>query len=336
MQPETGTILLAHGGGGLLARELIQAEIVGRFGDGPLRGLPDAARLPASDGALLFTTDSFVVSPLVFPGGDIGTLAVCGTVNDLAVAGARPRWLSLGLVLEEGLERALLGRILDSVRNQAEACGVRVVTGDTKVVPHGLCDGMYINTAGIGNALQGLEPDAARVREGDSVLLSGTLGDHGMAVLACREGIAVEGPRSDCGPVHRLTAALAPLGPAVRFLRDPTRGGVAGVLHDLADARPVGIDLDEAALPVAPATQAVAELLGIDLLGAACEGRVLAVLAPDAADAALRAWTALPEGAGAVRIGRVTGEAGRVALRTVAGGRRRIDAPRGEQLPRIC
>jgi hydrogenase expression/formation protein HypE len=336
MQPETQTILLAHGGGGRLSHELIQAEVVSRFGDGPLRGLPDAARLPASDDPLLFTTDSFVVSPLCFPGGDIGTLAVCGTVNDLAVAGARPRWISLALVLEEGLDLGLLRRVLDSVRDQAAACGVVVATGDTKVVPHGLCDGMYINTAGIGTALAGLQPDAGRIRDGDAVLLSGPMGDHGMAVLACREGIAVEGPRSDCGPVHRLTAALAPLGSAVRFLRDPTRGGVAGVLHDLADARPAGIELDEAALPVSPPARAVSELLGIDLLGAACEGRVLAVLAPDAANAALRAWTALPEGVGAARIGRVTAEAGRVVLRTVAGGRRRIDAPRGEQLPRIC
>lgn len=336
MTERSDCIVLAHGGGGLLSRELISCEIVSRFGGGPLKGLPDAATLPRPDGELLFTTDSFVVSPLEFPGGNIGTLAVCGTVNDLCVAGARPEWLSLALIIEEGLPLALLRRILDSIKAQAEACEVAIATGDTKVVPHGQADGIYINTAGIGTRIDAfrLSPDC--IADGDIVLVSGPIGDHGMAVLASREGIRIEGPRSDCAPVHRLVNAAADFGSTVRFMRDPTRGGVAGVLHEVVEGRPFGIELDETALPTSPTTQAIAELLGMDLLNVACEGRVLALVDAAAADDILAAWRVLPEGAGAAMMGRVILDPGRVTLRTVTGGKRRVDCPRGELLPRIC
>jgi hydrogenase expression/formation protein HypE len=330
-------IQLAHGGGGRLTRELIEEEIVPRFGNGPLRGLPDGATLPSPGERLVFTTDSFVVQPLEFPGGNIGDLAVHGTVNDLAVCGGEPRWLSLALILEEGLPIATLRRILDSVRAAADACGVTVATGDTKVVARGQCDGLYVNTAGLGRALPEFQLGAERLCEGDCVLVSGTLADHGMAVLAARQGLDfVAGPASDTGPVHRLVLGLRDLGASVRFMRDPTRGGAAATLNELVEGRPVGIALRECDLPLAPATRAVSEMLGIDPLHAASEGRVLAVCAPDAAPEILRRWRALPEGAGAVRLGTVTRDKGRVILETLAGGRRLVDVPRGELLPRIC
>jgi hydrogenase expression/formation protein HypE len=335
---QSDTIQLGHGGGGLLSRDLIRDEILSRFGDDALRGLPDGATLPMPRGrALVFSTDSYVVQPLEFPGGTIGDLAVHGTVNDLAVCGARPRWLSLGLILEEGLDLAVLRRVLDSVMRAAADCGVAVVTGDTKVVARGQCDGLYVNTAGIGELLEGFALEAGRVRPGDQVLVSGPLGDHGMAVLAARQGIRItNGPCSDTGPVHRLVAAIQPLAPGVRFMRDPTRGGLAAALNEIVEQRPAGILLRETALPFAPGTRAAAEMLGLDLLQVACEGRLLAICAPDIADRVLAAWRTLPEGRAAARVGEVTGQAGRVLLETVTGGRRLVDVPRGELLPRIC
>ena len=221
-------IQLAHGGGGRLMRELVEREILPRFGDGPLRGLPDGATLPSPGERLVFTTDSFVVQPLEFPGGNIGDLAVHGTVNDLAVCGGEPKWLSLALIIEEGLPFAVLGRILDSVRAAADACGVTVATGDTKVVPCGQGDGLYINTAGIGQALPEFALSPAKICEGDCVLVSGNLADHGMAVMAARGGNGfVSCPQSDTGPVHRLVMAARVCGGAVRYMRDPTRGGAA-------------------------------------------------------------------------------------------------------------
>ena len=335
-------VTLAHGGGGSASRELIASEILPRFGAGPLAGLPDAARLPALDGPIVFSTDSFVVQPLEFPGGTIGDLAVHGTVNDVAVAGGHPRWLSLALVLEEGLGFDVLGRVLDSVAAAARDCGVAVVTGDTKVVARGQCDGMYVNTAGLGVASTHLKLDRARIRVGDRVVVSGPLGDHGMAVLWAREGFADGAtggsqPRSDTGPVHRLVADAEAFGPAIRFFRDPTRGGLAAVVNEVAEGRPFGVELDEAALPLASATRSVAELLGFDLLQVACEGRVVAFCAAEVADDLVAAWRAREEGRGAVIIGAVSGETpGRVVLRTRMGGRRLVDVPRGELLPRIC
>lgn len=329
-------ILLGHGGGGLLSRELIAAEIVPRFGDGPLRGLPDAARLEAGGTALVFSTDGFVVQPLEFAGGDIGCLAVHGTVNDIAVAGGKPRWLSLGLILEEGLELAVLRRVLDSIARAALDCGVTVVTGDTKVVGAGQCDGMYVNTAGIGEAIPGFALGRERLREGDALIASGTLGDHGMAVMAARAGFRADRLRSDTAPVHRLVEAIGDLAPMVRFMRDPTRGGVAAVGNELVDGLEVGLVLGEGAVRFSPEARAVAELLGIDLLHVASEGRLLLACDRDASAAILDRWRALPEGRGACVIGAVGGPPGRVVLETALGTRRLIDVPRGELLPRIC
>jgi hydrogenase expression/formation protein HypE len=330
-------ITLAHGGGGRAGRELIATEILPRFGGGPLAGLPDAATLPAAEGPLIFSTDSFVVQPLEFPGGNIGHLAVHGTVNDIAVAGGRPRWLSLALIAEEGLPLAVLRRVLDAVAAAAAACDVAVVTGDTKVVPRGLCDGLYLNTAGVGTALPGLTLSPGRLAVGDRVLVSGPLGDHGMAVMCAREGFELAtAPRSDTGPVHRLVADAAALGDAVRFMRDPTRGGLAAVADETVTGLPVGVRLAEARLPLSPATRSVAELLGVDLLQVACEGRVVAFCDPGAAPALLAAWRARPEGRLAADIGAVIADPGRVTLATLMGGVRLVDVPRGELLPRIC
>jgi len=331
-------IQLAHGGGGRLSRDLIRAEILPRFGDGPLRALADGATLDGLKGPLVFTTDSYVVQPLEFPGGNIGHLAVHGTVNDLAVCGALPRWLSLSLIVEEGLPLATLRRVLDAVKDAAQTCGVDVVTGDTKVVGRGQCDGLYVNTAGIGEALPGFTLTAAAIRPDDCVLVSGPLGDHGMAVLASRETIAVRnGPASDTAPVHRLVLAIRNLAQAVRFMRDPTRGGLAAVLNEIVENSSIGIVLKEADLPVTPATRAVAEMLGIDILHAASEGRLVLICAPEAADVILARWHQLPEGSQARCVGRVTvASPHRVILKTVAGGHRLVDLPRGELLPRIC
>lgn len=330
-------IQLAHGGGGVLSRNLIRDEIVSRFGAGPLQGLPDAARVSLGTGDVIFTTDSYVVHPIEFPGGNIGSLAVHGTVNDISVCGSRPRWLSLGLILEEGLPLNLLRRILDATQSAAAACDVQIATGDTKVVARGQCDQIYINTAGIGEPIPGFRLGTFSLRLGDAVLVSGTLGDHGMAVLSAREGIDIRnGPVSDSAPVHRLVAALAPVAEQVRFMRDPTRGGVAAVLNEVVEGQSVGALLQEAALPFAPGTRAAAEMLGLDLLDVACEGRVLLVCAADVAAAVLAAWRQFPEGKNAVQIGSITNRGGQVILETLMGGHRLVAVPQGEVLPRIC
>ena len=331
------TIQLGHGGGGRLSRDLITQEIVSRFGDGALAGLPDAAALNAAQTRLVFSTDSFVVQPLFFPGGSIGDLAVYGTVNDLAVCGARPRWLSLAMILEEGLPLTVVRRVLDAVKLAADRCAVAIVTGDTKVVRHSQCDGLYLNTAGIGELIDGFSLAASTCRIGDAVLVSGPLGDHGMAVLAAREEMGVEnGPISDTAPVAPLVLALADLASQIRFMRDPTRGGAAAVLNELVHGQSFGVELEEALVPCSAPAKAFAEMIGIDLLQVACEGRVIAVCAPHAAEQALARWRALPEGAGSARIGRITDRSGRVTLHSVSGGRRFIDLPLGELLPRIC
>lgn len=332
------TIQLGHGGGGVLSRSLIQREIVSRFGDGALRGLPDGATLPVPKAeALVFTTDSFVVQPVEFPGGNIGDLAVHGAVNDLAVCGARPLWLSLALILEEGLPCTVLRRVLDAVKRAADDCAVAVVTGDTKVVARGQCDRMYVNTAGIGEKLGGFTLGPDQVRPGDHILVSGPLGDHGMAVLAARESIRItHGPLSDTGPVHRLVLAIGNVATQVRFMRDPTRGGLAAVLNEVVAGQPVDLLIHEPALPFSKATRAVADLLGMDLLQVASEGRIVLICEPASTVAVLAAWHALPEGQGAVRIGEVTRGKGSVVLETTTGGHRLVDVPRGELLPRIC
>jgi len=287
--------------------------------------------------SIVFSTDSYVVSPLEFPGDNIGHLAVHGTVNDIAVCGGRPMWLSLGLIVEEGLPLETLRRVLDAVKNAAEECAVTVATGDTKVVARGQCDGLYVNTAGVGIALDGFALSPSALRKGDQVLVSGPLGEHGMAVLAARKGVDIEnGPMSDTGPVHRLVEVAHAFAAGVRFMRDPTRGGTAAVLNEIVENLPVGIVLDETAIPLSAGTRAVAELLGLDPLHVASEGRVILVCAEDVAECILAAWHALDEGRDATRIGTVTADAGRVILETCAGGRRLVDVPRGELLPRIC
>jgi len=330
-------ITLAHGGGGADAAELIDREIVSRFAGDALSGLPDASPLNLGGADLLFSTDSHVVQPLFFPGGDIGSLSVYGTVNDVSVAGGKPLFISLALIIEEGFPMRTLRKVLDSVAEAARECGVEIATGDTKVVGKGQCDQIYLNTAGIGLKTPALNLGKQRVAKGDAVLASGTIGDHGMAVLAAREKLPIEnGPESDSASVWPLVEAAAEFEDAVKFLRDPTRGGVAAVTNEIVANTDVGILLNEAAIPVSRKTAGVAEILGLDILNVACEGRVLAVCAADAAEDLLAAWKSARGGNGAAIIGVVTDEPETVSLNTVSGGKRLVLPPAGELLPRIC
>ena len=326
-------ITLDYGSGGKKTAALIDEIIVPALGNAALNSLGDGAVL---EGGLAFSTDSFVVSPLFFPGGDIGKLSVCGTVNDLAMCGAEPKYLSLALIIEEGLPAENLRRVVASIKSAAEAAGVQVVTGDTKVVERGRGDGLYINTAGIGLVkYPGLGPD--KMRPGDAVLISGTAGDHGAAVMLARDGLMAGEIRSDCAALNGLAFALLDSGAQVRVLRDPTRGGVATTLCEFAESAKLGIELDEAAIPVRRDVSAACALLGLDPLYCANEGKMLAVVAPEDAQAALAALRSRPEGENAAIIGRVTVERpGRVALRTAAGGARLLQKLAGAQLPRIC
>ncbi|MBF0438135.1 MAG: hydrogenase expression/formation protein HypE [Magnetococcales bacterium] len=330
-------ILLAHGGGGRLSHHLIESEILTRFGAGVLASLPDAAALELTQQRICFTTDGFVVQPLEFPGGNIGDLAVHGTVNDLAVSGALPRWLSLALILEEGLPLVVLRRVLDAIKQAAEACGVSVVTGDTKVVRRGQCDGLYITTSGIGEALVGFDLRLDRVVPGDRILVSGPLGDHGAAILAAREGFSLAcSPVSDSRPVHRLVEGVASCAAGIRFMRDPTRGGLAAVLNEMTSGQSFGILIRASDLPFSSATSALAEIMGLDLLHVASEGCLVMICAHEVAEAILAYWRTRPEGQHAREIGVVTEQAGRVMLESVIGGVRMVDLPSGELLPRIC
>ncbi|KAF0119253.1 MAG: hydrogenase expression/formation protein HypE [Rhodospirillaceae bacterium] len=329
-------VLLAHGGGGHLSRELIEREILPRFSNEILNALPDTAALTVPGTHILFTTDSFVVQPLFFPGGCIGDLAVHGTVNDLAVSGGRPLFLTLALILEEGLPWSTLRQVLEAVRRATTACGVSVVTGDTKVVRRGQCDGLYLNVSGLGMAWPGFQLSARSIRPGDAVLVSGTLGNHGMAVLVAREKLFLETALvSDSAPVHRLVEAMLPWTAEVRFMRDPTRGGASPPCCTRPPWAAV-LPLRSRPCPWTPAAAAVAEMLGISLLHSPCEGRIMAVVAPEVTQAVLAAWRALPEGQGACRIGQAIAPVGRVSLHTTLGGHTLIDRPQGEMLPRIC
>lgn len=338
------TVQLAQGGGGRAAQELLQKVFFPAFDNPALAARHDSAVLDVGElggtrGArVAFTTDSYVVAPRFFPGGDIGALAVYGTVNDLAMAGARPLHLSAAFILEEGLPIAELWRIALSMRAAADRCQVLLVTGDTKVVDRGKGDGVFINTAGLGLVPAGIDIAPARVRPGDAVLLSGDVGRHGIAVLSVREGLAFEAPvESDCAPVAELAAALLDAGVDVHCLRDPTRGGVASALNEIAAAVGVGIEVDEAAVPVCDEVAGACELLGLDPLYVACEGRMLAFVPEEQAGFALERLRSCPLGRGAARIGRVTpGAAATVVLRTRLGARRLLDMLSGEQLPRIC
>jgi len=337
-------ILLADGGGGERMLDLVRDEIVARFapaeGGGELARLADAACLPAGEGDLAFTTDSYVVRPIEFPGGDIGRLAVAGTVNDLACVGARPVALSLALVLEEGLERAVLGRILDSAAACAREVDVPIVCGDTKVVERGGADQIFINTAGVGRIAEGRRLAADRIRPGDRVLVTGTLADHGVAVMSRREGLAFQTTVvSDAAPLWPLAEALMAACPNLRVLKDPTRGGLAAAVNELAESAGVGMRIEEARVPVRPAVAGACETLGLDPLTVANEGKFVVVVPADEAEAALAVARASPLGRDAADIGEVlpTPDRGpRVTLRTRIGGERVLEMPYGEHLPRIC
>ncbi|HAU37378.1 MAG TPA: hydrogenase expression/formation protein HypE [Phycisphaerales bacterium] len=333
-------IQLAHGGGGQLSAELIAEVILPILGSQRPGRLTDAACLSVDAGRLAFTTDSYVVQPLEFPGGDIGKLAVCGTINDLAVAGAQPRALSLSLVLQEGLAISTLRKVLTSAAGAARDAGVEIVTGDTKVVGREGCDGMIVNTAGVGVVAEGAELGFERVEQGDCILLSGALGEHGLSVVSCRKGLSFATDlRSDCAALHELTGSLlASLGGNVHFMRDPTRGGLAATLAELAAAIGRDVEIQEEAIPVNPVARSAAEMLGLDLLTVANEGKLVAVVAARQAPRALEILRSHRLGAKAAIIGTV-GEAASgplVEMQTVVGGRRIVQMPYGEELPRIC
>ncbi|MER5267123.1 hydrogenase expression/formation protein HypE [Actinosynnema sp. NPDC002837] len=334
---ETERVLLGHGSGGQLMAELLADVITPELGgDGPLE---DAAVIGVAGADLVFSTDGFVVTPRFFPGGDIGSLAVHGTVNDLAMRGARPIALSLAYVVEEGLPVEELRQITRSAANASQAVGVPIVTGDTKVVGRGAADGIYVTTTGVGVRLRDAWPSAAGGAEGDVVLLSGPIGLHGTAILSAREGLGFEAEiASDSRPLHRLVAAMIEAGGRdVHALRDPTRGGLASALNELAQASGVAMEIVEADVPVPRAVASACELLGLDPMHVANEGCLVALVAPASAPVVLAAMRALPEGAGTAVIGRVTGgRAGRVTARTLVGSSRIVDVLVGEQLPRIC
>jgi hydrogenase expression/formation protein HypE len=332
-------ILLGHGSGGRLSHQLLDELIVPTLsGIGP-RDQNDSAILAHGGGRLAFTTDSYVVDPIFFPGGNIGDLAIHGTVNDLAMAGARPVAISVGLIIEEGLPLADLKTILESMRAAAQMAGVAIVTGDTTVVPRGKGDKIFINTSGIGVFDHELDIRGSGARPGDKILINGTVGDHGMAVLASREGLELQVDiRTDSAPLNHMVAdLLREAGAAVHALRDPTRGGVATTLKEIALQSQVDITLEERAIPIAEAVGGACAILGLDPLFVANEGKLLAVVAPEAAGQVLEVMRRRPVGANAAIIGEVTGaSSGKVFMRTAIGGLRAIEMLAGEQLPRIC
>jgi len=335
---DDGVVQMAHGGGGRKTARLIEEIFVPAFRNDALEQLGDGAVVTVGNERLAFTTDSFVVQPPFFPGGDIGSLAVHGTVNDLAMCGAEPLGLSVALVLEEGFAMGDLRRIVASIAEASAAVGAPVLTGDTKVVDRGKGDGIYINTSGIGRVREGVRVAPDRARPGDAVLVSGPVGDHGIAVMTARNGIALETAlRSDSAPVVSLVRALLEVAPETRTLRDPTRGGLATALCEIAGSSAVEMAIDESAVPVRGEVRGACELLGFDPLYVACEGRFIAVIPPRVCEEALAALRALPGGEGAAWIGEVcNGTPGRVLLRTSIGSHRRLERLSGEQLPRIC
>ncbi len=334
---------LAHGGGGKAMRDLIDDVFVAVFDNPAMGEMEDQARLDiasrvADGGRLAFTTDSFVVDPLFFPGGDIGKLAVWGTVNDLAVGGATPLWLSAAFIIEEGFAVASLRQVAASMRAAADTAGVTIVTGDTKVVGRGAADKLFVTTAGIGVIPPGRDLSARAIRPGDRVLVNGRLGEHGAAILAARGDIELETSiESDCRPLNGLVTALLEAAPGTRAMRDATRGGIAAVLNEMAMAARIGIVLEETALPMRSDVQGFCEILGLDPLYLANEGVLVALVPPGQAEAALAAMRAHPAGEGAAIIGAIAAERpGTVAMNTAFGGARIVDMLVGEQLPRIC
>ena len=333
------TVTLAHGGGGRLTQMLIERMYLPVFSNPQLAQQHDGALLEVNGARLAFSTDSFVISPLFFPGGDIGSLAVHGTVNDLAMCGAQPLALSAGLILEEGLPMQDLWRVVQSMQRAAHDVGVPIVTGDTKVVDRGKGDGVYINTTGVGLIPAGVQISPTHARLGDLVLLSGAIAVHGIAIMSVREGLAFETTlASDSAPLHSLVQAMLDAGGEhIHVLRDPTRGGVASALNEIAGSAKIGIRLQESAIPIWDQVRGACEILGLDPLYVANEGKCLAIVAQEAADAVLAAMQAHPLGSEAAIIGQVTEEhRGRVVLRSRIGGSRVVDMISGEQLPRIC
>ena len=330
-------ILLAHGSGGKLSHDLVEQDFVPILQNPLLEKLDDAAVFELS-GRLAFTTDSYVVNPIFFPGGDIGRLAVFGTVNDLAMSGARPLYLSIALVIEEGLPRAELDRVMKSVAGATEEAGVKIVTGDTKVVNRGGADKLFINTAGIGLVPFGVDISGSKARPGDKIILSGSIGDHGIAVISQREGLQFRVPvESDCAPLHNMVAGMLEVSSDIHCLRDPTRGGLASTLNELAQQSGVGIRIDEEKIPVQDAVRAACELLGFDPLYVANEGKLVAVVHAEKAEAMLARMRDNRYGTRAAIIGEVvSSHPGRVVMTTTLGASRIIDMLTGELLPRIC
>jgi hydrogenase expression/formation protein HypE len=336
--PVQEKVLLGHGSGGRLSAELLQKVFLPAFTNPTLNGLNDQALLYVNGVRLAFTTDSFVVKPLFFPGGDIGSLAVNGTINDLAVGGAEPLYLSIAFILEEGLPLETLQKVVASVGRAAQEAGVAVVTGDTKVVEKGKGDGLFINTSGIGRVPPGINLSADQARPGDAIILSGSIGDHGITILSQREGLEFESPIvSDCAALHTLVAAMLEASPAIRCMRDPTRGGLSSALNEIAAQSRVGMELNESAIPVQEAVRGACELLGLDPLYVANEGKLVAIVDEFQAERIVAAMRAHPLGKQARVIGRVTdAHPGLVTLRTSFGTTRIVDMLSGDQLPRIC
>jgi len=330
-------ILLAHGSGGKLAHELVEKSFLQAFTNPILAKLDDSAVFDFS-GRLAFTTDSYVVSPIFFPGGDIGKLAVCGTVNDLAMSGAQPLYLSLSFIIEEGLPQSELGQIVDSIQNAAKEAGVKIATGDTKVVNRGSADKLFINTAGIGIIPQRVDISGSNATLGDRVLLSGPIGDHGIAVLSQREGLCFSTQlESDCAPLNSLVAEMLETSPNIHCLRDPTRGGLATTLNELAKQSKVSIRIEEEKIPVRKEVLAACEMLGFDPLYIANEGKLVAILSAEDADRVFKAMRENPYGKDASIIGEVRAEhPGRVVMKTCLGTSRIVDMLVGDPLPRIC
>jgi len=330
-------ILLAHGSGGKLAHDLVEKSFVKAFANPLLAKMDDSAVFELS-GRLAFTTDSYVVSPIFFPGGDIGKLAVCGTVNDLAMSGAKPLYLSLSFIIEEGLTRSELNRIIDSTQKAAEEGGVKIITGDTKVVDQGSADKLFINTAGIGVVPEGVDISGGNARPGDKVIISGTIGDHGIAVVSQREGLSFSTRlKSDCAPLASLVAEMLEVSSNIHCLRDPTRGGLATTLNELAKQSGVSIRIEEEKLPIREEVQAACEMLGFDPLYVANEGKLVAIISAGDVDKVLQVMKGNRYGENATIIGGVAAEhPGRVAMKTSLGSSRIVDMLVGDLLPRIC
>lgn len=335
--PAKDMVVLGHGSGGRLSAELMRSIFLPAFENPVLSRLDDQAIVSVNGMRLAMTTDSFVVKPLFFPGGDIGSLAVHGTINDLAMGGAKPLFLSVAFILEEGLSIEVLRRVVNSLHTAARKTGVEIVTGDTKVVEKGSGDQLFINTTGIGLVPQGLELSANRARPGDKVLLSGSIGEHGITILAQREGLEFESlVESDSAALHELVTDMLQTGGAIRCLRDPTRGGVSSTLNEIAEQSRVSIRLEENAIPVRDEVRGACEMLGLDPLYVANEGKLIAIVAPEAAEKVLRAMRAHPLGRNAQLIGTVAEGPPLVTIRTVLGTSRMVDMLAGDQLPRIC